>query len=323
MRMPTRQDLDVAPDHPVAFDGSYVWSANTKALEISGITRVTPNPPGGEVVKDSSGEPNGILRNASRLLKGASAAADRVEANQLAALEKMLRLYAESGLVSVMDRAVTIETAPYFEKLKAEGRLPVRVALTWRINASQPIDALEQEVRSFPWKPRSGDEWLKWSTFKVTLDGGQSVGTAYQRTPYGPFGRQLYGQTNPDARGTLFVEPDKLYRIFRAAREQGWQVTAHAQGGAAIDVLLDTFSRMNQDKPIAGERHHVMHGSYMSEEALDRMVKLGVHWMHNRDGSASTCPRCPRCLGRRTCAGSFPWTPRSRKESRWLAAAII
>jgi predicted amidohydrolase YtcJ len=70
MRFPTKQDLDVTTDHPVAFDGSYVWGANSLALKISGITRNTPNPTGGEIVKGPDGEPNGILRNASQLLKG-------------------------------------------------------------------------------------------------------------------------------------------------------------------------------------------------------------------------------------------------------------
>jgi predicted amidohydrolase YtcJ len=65
MRFPTKQDLDVTTDHPVGFDGSYVWSANSLALKMSGITRDTPNPPGGEIVKGPDGEPNGILRNAS------------------------------------------------------------------------------------------------------------------------------------------------------------------------------------------------------------------------------------------------------------------
>jgi len=58
MRMPTKTDLDVTTDHPVAFDGSYVWSANSMALRISGITSQTPNPPGGEVVKGEDGQPN-------------------------------------------------------------------------------------------------------------------------------------------------------------------------------------------------------------------------------------------------------------------------
>ena len=58
----------------MAFDGSYVWGANSLALKMSGITRDTPNPPGGEIVKGPDGEPNGILRNASQLLKGAARA---------------------------------------------------------------------------------------------------------------------------------------------------------------------------------------------------------------------------------------------------------
>jgi predicted amidohydrolase YtcJ len=150
------------------------------------------------------------------------------------------------------------------------------VGLTWRIDASRPIEQIEREIAASKWTTGLGDDWLRFATFKVTLDGGQSVGTAYQRMPYGPFGRQLYGQTNPDARGTLFVDPDKLYRIFKAARAKGWQLTAHAQGGSAIDTLLDVFERLDKDKPIRGERHHVMHGSYMSEQAIAKMKRLSV-----------------------------------------------
>ncbi|MCX6597359.1 MAG: amidohydrolase [Acidobacteria bacterium] len=274
MRFPTREDLDVDTDHPVAFDGSYVWSANTLALKISGITRDTPNPAGGEVVKGPDGEPNGILRNAAQLLKGAQKSDPFTEEEKLKAMEQMLRTYAAAGLTAVGDRAVTEEDVTLLNKLKAQGRLPIRVAMTWRIDASRPVEQVEAEIKQRPWRTGQGDEWLKFSTFKVTLDGGQSVGTAYQRMPYGAFGRQLYGQT--DARGTLFVEPEKLYRIFRTASDSGWQLTAHVQGGAAIDNLLDAFERLNKEKPIAQRRHHVMHGSFMSQDALDRMKRMGV-----------------------------------------------
>jgi predicted amidohydrolase YtcJ len=276
MRMPTKQDLDVTLDHPVAFDGSYVWSANSLALRISGIDRNTPNPPGGEVVKGPDGEPNGILRNASQLLKGVSRAEPFTETERLAALEQMLHLYAAAGLTGIGDRAVTAPEVKLFETLKARGRLPVRVVLTWRPGASRPVEEIVKEINGSPWSTNFGDDWLKFGTYKVTLDGGQSVGTAYQRMPYGPFGRQLYGQTNPDARGTLFVQPDKLYAIFSAARAKGWQLTAHVQGGAAIDTLLDVFERLDKVKPIAPTRSHVMHGSFMSVEALDRMKRMGI-----------------------------------------------
>ncbi len=286
MRFPTRQDLDVTADHPVAFDGSYVWSANSLALKISGITRDTPNPPGGEIVKGSDGEPNGILRNASQLLRGVTRSGTFSDEDKVAALGKMLQLYAAAGLTAVGDRAVTPAEVAIYEKLKSQRELPVRVILTWRINAAHPVEQVVSDIRASSWTTNQGDDWLRFGTFKVTLDGGQSVGTAYQRMPYGAFGRQLYGQTDPDARGTLFIEPEKLYRIMRAARDKGWQLTAHVQGGAAIDTLLDVFERLDREKPIAPSRSHVMHGSFMSEEALNRMQRMGVivdvqpGWLH-------------------------------------------
>ncbi|HAX45121.1 MAG TPA: amidohydrolase [Bryobacteraceae bacterium] len=286
MRMPTRADLDVVKTHPVAFDGSYVWSANSMALAISGITKDTPNPPGGEVVKGPDGEPNGILRAASGLLKGVRTSKPFTEEERLAALEKMLQIYAEAGLTTIGDRAVGPADVALFEKLHRDKRLAVRTVLTWRINTNRPMPEVLKEIRENPWTTNQGDEWLKFGTFKVTLDGGQSVGTAYQRMPYGPFGRQLYGQTNPDARGTLFVEPDDLYTIFAAARDKGWQLTSHVQGGSAIDILLDVFERLDKVKPIAPTRSHVMHGSFMSPDALQRMKRMGIvadvqpHWLH-------------------------------------------
>lgn len=286
MRMPTRADLDVVKTHPVAFDGSYVWSANSMALEISGITKDTPNPPGGEVVKGPDGEPNGILRAASGLLKGVRTSKPFTGEERLAALEKMLQIYAEAGLTTIGDRAVGPADVALFEKLHKDKRLPVRTVLTWRIDTNRPMPEVLKEIRENKWTTNQGDEWLKFGTFKVTLDGGQSVGTAYQRMPYGPFGRQLYGQTNPDARGTLFVEPDDLYTIFSAARDKGWQLTSHVQGGSAIDILLDVFERLDKDKPIAPTRSHVMHGSFMSPDALQRMKRMGIvadvqpHWLH-------------------------------------------
>ncbi|MEO8656967.1 MAG: amidohydrolase [Bryobacteraceae bacterium] len=286
MRMPVKGDLDVVTDHPVAFDASYVWSANSMALRISGITKDTPNPPGGEVVKGADGEPNGILRNAAPLLKGAETTAPFTHEEELSALEGMLRGYAEAGLTTVGDRAVTAPEVKLFEELKRLDRLPVRVVLTWRPNSSRPVEEVVKEIAASSWTTNQGDKWLKFGSFKVTLDGGQSVGTAYQRMPYGPFGKQLYGQTNPDFRGTLFVDPDKLYAIFSAARAKGWQLTAHSQGGGAVDTLLDVFERLDKESPIAPTRSHVMHASFQSPAAMDRMKRMGIladvqpGWLH-------------------------------------------
>ena len=74
--------------------------------------------------------------------------------------------------------------------------MPVRVVFTWRLDASLPLPELERQIQDAPFVTGSGDDWLQYGTFKVTLDGGMTIGTAYQRQPYGPFGRQLYGQTD-------------------------------------------------------------------------------------------------------------------------------
>jgi len=278
LRMPTREVLDVAPEHPVLFDASYVVVVNSLALKLSGIGRDTPDPPGGEIVRDASGEPNGILRNAQRLLKGyRSEDGPRLsERQQLEALEKMLNLYVSAGLTSIGDRAVGASTIALFEKLKAQGRLPIRTVLTWRLDASRPTAEVVRQIQSAAFTTNTGDEWLKFGPFKVTLDGGMTIGTAYQRQPYGPFGRQLYGQTNPNWRGQRFIPPDKLLAIFRAAHQKGWQITAHSQGGGAIDAFLDAMAALDREKPVGPGRSHLMHASFQSREALQRAARMGV-----------------------------------------------
>jgi predicted amidohydrolase YtcJ len=292
LRMPTRVDLDVDTDHPVAFDASYLWIVNSLALKISNITRDTPNPPGGEIVKDKSGEPNGILKNAQSLLHlNRSETAGFTEAEKLQALEDQLKRYLLAGLTSINDRAVDAEQIALYRKLKAEGRLPIRAALTWRPEATPPAAVLVKAINAAPYHTNVGDDWLKFAAFKLTLDGGMTIGTAFQRHPYGAFGKQLYGKTNPDDRGQLFIPPDKLLTVMRAARDRGWQLTTHDQGGGAVDAWLDCLAALDREKPIRDSRSFVMHASFQSPDAIERMKKMGIladtqsQWLYH-DGDA-------------------------------------
>jgi predicted amidohydrolase YtcJ len=276
LRMPTREVLDVATEHPVLFDASYVVVVNTLALKLSGITRDTPNPPHGEIVKDPNGEPNGILRNAQSLLKGLKPAATFSEQEKRAALERMLRMYREAGITTIGEGGATPEEISLYERLKAERRLPVRVVMTWWVNIGRPAEEIIAEIRSRPWRTNQGDDWLKFGAFKVNFDGGMTIGTAYQRRPYGDFGRQLYGMTDPNDRGQLFATPEKFLAVFRAARDRGWSLSAHTQGGGAIDLFLDTMEALDREKPIAPTRSHLIHASFQSPEAIARMKRLGI-----------------------------------------------
>src|SRR5262249_49411228 len=122
-------------------------------------------------------------------------------------------------------------------------------------------------------------------------DGGMTIGTAYQRSPYGPFGRQLYGHANPDDRGLLFIARDKLAAIMRAAPARGWEVTAHDQGRGAIGAMLGALAAAHPRRPIAPSRSHLMHASFQSPEAIARCKKMGIlidaqsPWLYH-DGEA-------------------------------------
>ncbi|MDQ6678454.1 MAG: amidohydrolase [Acidobacteriota bacterium] len=276
LQMPTRELLDFETDHPVLFDASYVLILNSRGLRKCAITRDSPNPPAGEIVKDANGEPTGVLKNAPSLIVGLDRTAHYTEAEKLDALEQQLKRYVAAGLTSVGDRAVNPEQIDLYQKLKAAGRLPLRVVMTWRPDASQSTRTLQQQIQSAPYTTNTGDSWLKFGTFKLTLDGGMTIGTAYQRYPYGAFGKQLYGKTNPDDRGQLFIPPAKLLAIMRTARDRGWQLTTHDQGGGAVDNFLDTLEQLDREKPIGPSRSHLMHASFQSPEAIARMKKMGI-----------------------------------------------
>ena len=276
LRMPTRELLDFETEHPVLFDASYVLILNSLGLRKCGITRDTPNPPAGEIVKDANGQPTGVLKNAPSLIVGLDRTAHFTEAEKLDALEQQLRRYVAAGLTTVGDRAVNAEQIDLYQKLHAAGRLPLRVVMTWRPDAAQPTADLEQQIQSAPYTTNTGDSWLKFGTFKLTLDGGMTIGTAYQRYPYGAFGRQLYGKTNADDRGQLFIPPAKLLAVMRTARDRGWQLTTHDQGGGAVDNFLDTLEQLDHEKPIRPTRSHVMHASFQSPAAIARMRKMGI-----------------------------------------------
>ncbi len=286
MRMPDRTVLDASADHPVFYDASYASAVNSYALKMSGITRATADPPGSRVVKDEKGEPNGILvGRAVSLIKSAPRPRAFTELEQMTALEQMLKRYAAAGLTSIGDRGTSAEAFALYSILKKQNRLPVRVVMTARLRP--------EEIAKSTWTTGQGDEWLKWGSFKVGLDGGMNAGTAYMREPYGPFGAQLFGIHDVENRGIINFTPDTLLDVMRAAYHKGWQLSAHSQGGGAVDVLMTTFETLNKEKPIAPTRSHWIHASFLSREAIARAKQTGVlvdvqpDWLHFDGASLS------------------------------------
>jgi len=285
-RLPTKAELDdAAPNNPVYWNCGPVSMANSKALEISGITRDTPNPPPGEVVKDpKTGEPTGLLREAAQLLKVGAATRKPTAAEQRRALQQMYRLYNEQGITSIGERRGDPEVIDLCRDLEAAGQLTLRVNLT---RIMQPVPrTLEEAIKllvtftnapagKLPYGPTGvGDDWVRIGPFKLWLDGGMLIGTAFMRDPWGV--GETYQITDPNYRGILNVPTNILDGLMLEAARRGWQLTAHCTGEAATDVLLDTYEKIQKQMDIRRRRFQITHANFTSARNLDLCKQMGV-----------------------------------------------
>src|SRR5262249_46528324 len=134
-RLPTRADLDAAaPRHPVVFTWQYasrqVQVLNTAAVKAANITRDTPDPKGGKIVRDTKGEPTGVVENGRDLIGRHIPPREVTEAAHLQALERLIERYHQVGITSIFERNSSVEGYRLYEKLKKAGRLKVRVVVT-------------------------------------------------------------------------------------------------------------------------------------------------------------------------------------------------
>ena len=288
-RFPTRQELDaVALNHPVVVDSAYAFSLNTAALRAAGITRDTPNPQGGAIVKDAAGEPTGLLRNAGSLLSKFRRGSQGLT---LDSLENVHRHYLASGITSVIERGATLEGFETYRALKAANRLVVRSTVTIRVPQAGEAGAVQRFIDALPFKPGEGDAWLKAGPLKLVADGGILIGTAYMRQPYGQGARELYALDDPKDRGFLSLTPEQLATAIAAIHTRGWQLVVHVTGDAGVDVILDGVEAAQKQSPADNRRHTLIHAYFVNAETAARVAKLGMlvdtqpAW-HYKDGDA-------------------------------------
>jgi predicted amidohydrolase YtcJ len=322
-RFPTRAELDaVAPDHPVLFHAGPAGLVNTQGLKVSGITRDTPDPRGGKVVKDpNTGEPTGMLRNAYDVLKGVRRTEPRSSRQaKLEGLKKLFRLYNEQGLTSIADRDGSPEGLSLCRELYDKGELTLRVNMSRGFDPYGTRGEVVKRLEDLPGKDRRdgpsgvGDDWLRIGPIKMYLDGGMLNGTAYMRQPW-PKGETY--QVNEDGyRGLLFIPRDQLTVVIEEAARRKWQVTAHTAGEGAMDVLLDAYEEVNRLVPLKAMRHCITHANFPSRRNLERCKELGIcadvqpAWLY-KDGNTLL-----RVLGKERVRWFQPYRS-------WLAYTVI
>jgi predicted amidohydrolase YtcJ len=280
-RFPNRRELDlVSPKNPVMFRTGPDAAVNSLALKLSGIDRnfkITDGKPGYIEKDPKTGEPNGILRSCTRLVKYQSpknrkraSSSDRVQR-----LKRLLRDYNSVGITSISDRSASDSGIALYQKLKNSGELSCRVYLYYGVNAQGSMESITKRIQkaaNSPLHKYNNRLWLR--GVKIFLDGGMLTGSAYLRKPWGV--SKIYSITDPNYRGLIYVKPDRLYQIAKLALKNDLQMTAHSVGDGAVHALIDAYQRVNQDFSILKKRPCITHCNFMSREAIDKMKKLGI-----------------------------------------------
>lgn len=260
-RLPSRQAIDAAtPRHPVfvrRLDG-HMSLANSEALRRAGVGRQTADPPGGALVRDSEGEPTGILKDrAEDLVRRVVPVPSRER--RLLALRQGLREAARLGVTSLQDNSAP-EALGLYQELRGRGELTARFSV-WRY--AESLDALvEAGIPS-----GLGDDWIRLGPLKVLVDGSLGASTAALVEPYAD---------SPGNRGLLLHEPDALRSLLVRADAAGLDLAVHAIGDRATGILLDAFAAVVRENGERDRRLRVEHAQIVTGSQLRRFVDLGL-----------------------------------------------
>jgi predicted amidohydrolase YtcJ len=261
---PHRRDLDrVAPDHPVALsskDGHSIW-VNQKALKLAGVTRSTPDPPGGHIQRDASGQPTGILlENAERLVY--DIVPQPTLAEIVAACREGFGRAQRVGLTGIHD-CEGQQALAAFQELHRRGELGLRTLM------HIPEGNLDAAV-ALGLRDGIGDEWLRIAGIKAFADGALGSRSAWMLAPYEDDDANL---------GIPTTTPEALVDLVQRANGAGLSVAIHAIGDAANRAVLDAIAEARRTVPpptASPLRNRVEHVQLLHPDDLPRLAELDI-----------------------------------------------
>lgn len=272
-KLPTRWLIDpVTGDHPVylsRYDG-HAGLANSLALKLAGITKDTPDPEGGVIVRDpKTGEPTGVLKDAaqdlvSRVIPNPSEA--EVEEAIHAGLENAAKL----GVTTVEDMALGDNTpnGDFTGEIRLLRRDELAGKLTCRFYELVPI--LEwKRLADAAISHDMGDDDLKMGAVKAFADGSIGSRTAWMFNAYSDDPKN-FGLPTP-----LMDPPSKMEALARGADAAGIQLAIHAIGTRAIADILDMYAQIGGADP-AAHRFRIEHAQHMRQQDFARFGKMGI-----------------------------------------------
>jgi predicted amidohydrolase YtcJ len=268
-RLPTKAELDAAvPRNPAYISfGAHVVIANTPALRARGISRDTPSPQGGTVVKEPlTGEPTGELRERAQFL--VKRREGDIDAESLAErIEVELEKCSHRGVTGIHDIVISKEEVQAYQLLARAGRLPVRVQMLIRVIES---NFNKHSLLDLGLMHGMGSEWLQIGGIKMSIDGGFTGKNAAFRQP-------IAGDDGHHE-GLIRIKQDELDETVELYHALGMRICTHAIGDIAMDMILDAYEKALTKRPRGDHRHRVEHlGNWMmTPERVARSRRLGI-----------------------------------------------
>ena len=263
--LPRRDWIDsLTADQPVfvsRLDG-HMALANSKALALAGVTRETPDPDGGSIVRDpDTGEPTGVLKDEAMTLV-ARVIPERSEEERDQALARAMEHALSLGVTQVHDVGSLggwpdLDT---YRRAKADGRLRLRIYSIVPLSTWPRLDAFVRENGL-------GDDWLRWGGLKGFVDGSLGSTTAWFYEPY---------TDEPETTGLIVTDTTALRHNILQADAHGLHLIIHAIGDRANDWLLDTFAEATARNGPRDRRSRIEHAQHLSAAALGRFARQGV-----------------------------------------------
>lgn len=276
---------DVTANHPVLvnrFDSS-MFLANSRALQLAGITDTTPNPAGGEFARDATGRLTGILKGSAVNVVRKAVTPISFE-QRLVQVRAVLQEAREGGVTTLQDLTSAPQLRAY-QALRERGELTSRLMLRPTLDTAEHIDALGI-TRGF------GDEWLKFIGYKAWVDGIMGNSSAMFFQPYSnnpkntgtlrpimrPEGREGFADAMTVNQHYTEAPPGNLERLLRVAARTGLTPHVHAIGDKAVRIILDIFERVLTEEKLLGTDHRwrVIHAQVVHPSDVPRFAKLGL-----------------------------------------------
>jgi predicted amidohydrolase YtcJ len=288
---PTAADLDtVVPERPVflnRIDGHAAW-ANSRALELAGITADTADPDGGRILRDDDGTPTGVLVDAAMhiveaVIPPASAQAQR-ENLRLAMVE-----LASLGVTSVHDAGASPLEISLYQSLADAGAMPIRVSAM--LGGIAALDAFDAPIRAY------GDDRLDVTSVKLYEDGALGSRGAAMIQPY---------SDDPGNKGLLFLSAPELADQIRLAYAKGFGANVHAIGDLANRATLDAFESLQDVRP-DGINNRIEHAQVIALDDIPRFATLDIVASIQPTHATSDMNMAEDRVGAERIRGAYAW----------------